>query len=211
MTQCGRSEWAARIPLCRTAMTAPHEVSYLPCKIDVICPDSPARATYHRRQSAHLVHRASHDWFEKQPGFSVERYFLHGWKHAAIHWPGLTDRPFEDIEGMPEGITPADFEAVTPGGYLPTEPGTVICPSCRLRRRHSLAWPIDAWFQITYRSQTLWAYNDESFQALKGFIAAEHRHVSDWRPWPFLMRIPSVFLTAKARPEVLKRLNALDA
>jgi hypothetical protein len=87
-----------------------------------------------------------------------------------------------------------------------TDRGALVCHACGLRRRHVLEWPREAWFQIEYRCQVLWALGRASALAL-----LEHVRSADRRrrrgPWSsMLLHVPTVFLEASAREAVAKRL-----
>jgi hypothetical protein len=89
--------------------------------------------------------------------------------------------------------------------------GSITCANCGYRRRHDLRWPEDAFFQIEYRSKTLWAFHRESAMELRAFIAAPQRVNKGYRWSKFLMHVPKEFLDAKARATVTKRLDRLLA
>ncbi len=98
--------------------------------------------------------------------------------------------------------------------------GTLYAADAAPPRRHIVQWPEDAWFQVTLKGRTLWAYDRASALELYDFLASSDRHKKIYfeakskgpQPWahnPFLNRIPGVFLTAKARPDLVRKLGKL--
>ena len=85
--------------------------------------------------------------------------------------------------------------------------GVLICPKCFLRRKHLLRWPQEAYFQIDYRDQTLWAFDRQMALDLLGFIKSDERDRHAFQYSYSLRKTPSYFLTAKGRPAIVKKLE----
>src|SRR5207302_1888960 len=96
----------------------------------------------------------------------------------------------------------------TPGNQLDWEWGVSSCSKCGYQSKHKLSWPDEAYYASDYRGQTLWAWTRGHAQALKSFVESNERN-----PWrypgyvPFLFHVPKVFLLAKNRGAVSKRLR----
>jgi hypothetical protein len=91
--------------------------------------------------------------------------------------------------------------------------GICRCPSCGLRARHRLDWPADAYFTASIRGRTLWAWNREYIVALRDFVASDTRRIAGLRynVARYVKRVPAMFLFAKHRAEVVKKLDRLLA
>ncbi len=65
--------------------------------------------------------------------------------------------------------------------------GVLVCKTCPSAQRYKLNWPEDAYFQITYKGQKLWAYNRAFAVSLLAYLESETRKkttVSDGAPEP---------------------------
>ena len=88
--------------------------------------------------------------------------------------------------------------------------GMMRCTACGHAGAHALDWPAQAWFQIEYKGQILWAKDAAMLAEIRRFIAAGAERnalgkTSEWRR--YLLRIPSVFLSAQARAPLLKKID----
>ena len=88
--------------------------------------------------------------------------------------------------------------------------GQVRCTACSHVAAHTLAWPDQAWFQVEYKGQVLWAKDQAMMIEIRRFIAAGADRnaigkTSEW--WRYLLRIPSIFLSARARDPILKKID----
>jgi hypothetical protein len=84
--------------------------------------------------------------------------------HAALFYPALHGGGVRAISGeLPPGYQASDWKH---SKYLyrshGRDLGAVVCGDCGHRAKHVLQWPDDAWYQIEYRQQTLWAFHLES-------------------------------------------------
>ena len=85
-----------------------------------------------------------------------------------------------------------------------------MCAKCGLNCKHELDWPGDAFFQIEYRNNILWAFDRDTAIVLLKYIASEDRDRHRYgHRMLFLMKVPSMFLSKKARETVVKKLSAV--
>ena len=94
-------------------------------------------------------------------------------------------------------------------GYRADDRGVIQCDGCVGRRTHVLRWPADAFYRFELRQGLLWAWSRAGAQALIDLVASEERdpaaHGVDH--FLFLRHVPTVFLGAKDREEIVKRLT----
>jgi hypothetical protein len=80
--------------------------------------------------------------------------------------------------------------------------GVVSCSGCAARYPHQLVWPRDAFYVVSTRAGTLWAWNREWLLYIRRWVA------SSKRPDGYLARhLPTAFKLAKNRAHVLKSIN----
>ena len=130
----------------------------------------------------------------------------------ALYYPHVSNA-LENIDDLPDGYTPKSWKPVI-YRYVGAkravfasidDEGVLTCKSCPAVRRYKLNWPEDAYFQITYKGQRLWAYNREFAVSLLDYLESEMRASTNSRP--FLNSVPAVFQTSKARPNVVRALK----
>lgn len=181
-----------------------------PEDIAVRCPQCGSKARFRFAIYKIAQTQADADWFRASKDFEVERIFLDGYKHKVSFFPGLRGNHPSDVAGCPEGYSDGYIEnsAMVPGGGR-SSAGTVICPACGLRRKHTLNWPSDAFFTVDYRGHVLWAFNRSHAAALLDYIRSEDRSLSgrDWQD--SLKKIPAPFKSKKARDTVVKKLEGI--
>ena len=85
------------------------------------------------------------------------------------------------------------------------------CEPCGARGKHRLKWPDDAYYLIAHRGHVLWAFNRESAMELQHYLLFTKRDVSRYLWAAFLLRIPTIFKTHKAREAIAKQLQRLLA
>lgn len=168
----------------------------------VTCPDCTACARFDSAQFVGIKTRDDQDLFKKLKGFEVCVYADGcGHKRHCVLVYGALDGIEDDL---PTGYTVEDFQPISRyylGGEDLRWRGRIICDSCGLWRKHTLDWPKDAYFTIEYKGETLWAYNRKWGAMLRDFIAEGDSNA------PMFRKIPAHFRNAKARDEVLKRLD----
>ena len=87
--------------------------------------------------------------------------------------------------------------------------GSVDCTQCGLRQFHQLKWPQDAYYQIEYKGQLLWAFQRETANELKEYILSRDRDRTKFQWQFFLLHVPTIFLKQNARDEIVKKLEKL--
>jgi len=87
--------------------------------------------------------------------------------------------------------------------------GAFSCGACYKRGEHTLNWPEDAYYSISYKGKVLWAFNYESALDLLNYIKSTDRQRTKYKWGHFLLYIPTVFKTKKARSVIVKRLSKL--
>ena len=100
------------------------------------------------------------------------------------------------------------WEPPASGGRRRDDMGACVCGYCGTRALHRLNWPQDAYFACDVRGHTLWAWTRGHAQALKSYIES-----GDRKTYPgyylFLRHIPKVFLLAKNRETVSKKIQRM--
>ena len=89
-------------------------------------------------------------------------------------------------------------------GYPLLTNGVVQCSSCHANKKHTLAWPDDAYWQWEIRGQVLWAWDKSHAERILNFVTATTRPA---RRAPDLRYIPTHFLTAKVRSEEQRKMT----
>lgn len=190
-------------------MTAPYEVNPMPAVLDVRCPRCGGPARYDHAGIACIKRRENVDFFRRSRDFSTARVDTAGGKaHVAVLWHGLNRRDAHTMPPLPGDETLDSWLRDRHTGPHP-DAGVITCPGCGLRRKHRLDWPQDAWFQIAYRGHVLWAFTRDHGLELLDYVRAQNRCRGRYRYRAFLMKVPTLFLTARARGDVAKKLEAL--
>ncbi len=114
---------------------------------------------------------------------------------------------FSTTHGLPLPVSLRQAD----GTILPDNwDGRVRCSACGHAAAHALDWPAQAWFQIEHKGQVLWAKDAATLAEIRRFIAAGAGRnalgkTSEYAR--FLLRIPSIFLSAQARVPVLRKID----
>ena len=195
-------------------MTGTYAWNPMPHRVSVRCPACAQHASFEFAETVRIKRKADIPFFEKSRLF--EYAFIEVSRagqnfNAALFYAGLHGGSTAAIRELPDGYSPEDWDH---SRYLyrswPTDRGSVVCPSCRLHRKHVLRWPEDAWFQVEYRGSTLWAFERESATVLRDHIASTERRLRRRRRWSsLLLHVPKEFLVASARATLVKRLDRL--
>ena len=90
------------------------------------------------------------------------------------------------------------------GGYALFTNGLIQCSHCHSNRKHTLNWPIDAYWQWEIQGELLWAWDTEHAQIILNFVKETSRPS---RHSPSLKYIPSHFLSAKVRELVVQKIE----
>jgi sarcosine oxidase delta subunit len=195
-------------------MTGTYDWNPMPHVVSVRCPRCSARAAFEFAEHVRIARKAEVPFFQKSKLFDYVfvkgRWHGQDW-HAAVFHAGLHGG-IGAIKALPKGYAPEDWAH---SKYFvrsqQTDRGTVVCAACGLRRKHRLAWPSDAWFQVEHRGKVLWAFDRSSANALRELIAATGARKKTRRDrWSsFLLHVPKEFLAASARDSLGKKLDRL--
>ncbi|MBR9834788.1 MAG: hypothetical protein GYB42_06280 [Alphaproteobacteria bacterium] len=184
--------------------------SVMPHCVAVTCPECAGEAAFEFAECVRIKTNDDLHWFEKSKHFDCLKEAASDgqYYHAAIYYHRLMGNTLPIISDLPRGYKIEDW-AHSEHKFRPLSDwrGTLVCESCGKRSKHTLDWPREAYFQIEYRNQNLWAFDRASTAELIDYICASHRRADDFIYWPFLMKIPHVFLTRQARETVVKRLR----
>lgn len=195
-------------------MTEPYERNPMAAVLDVVCPSCGAQARFQFALSAVIHGTAARDWFASQKGFEIHKVGDGAGQVQvqALYYPGLHGDRLTQIADWPDGHSAQAFNAPQ-GPYRTRGPniGVVVCGTCDARRKHQLRWPGDAFFTVDHLGHTLWAFNRDHLQSMRDYLASEDRDRSKHAYPLALMKIPGVFLTAKARDALVKKLDKLLA
>jgi hypothetical protein len=193
-------------------MTAPYEWYPLPHTLDVRCSRCEQRAYFEFAELVRIKEKKDVQFFKESDQFE---YLLcqdscgHKW-HGALFFPGLHGRTIDTIRNLPAGYAPSDWahsRYLSNRSDLPL--GSIDCEQCGLRQSHHLKWPQDAYYQIEYKRQILWAFHRETAIELKEYILSKDRDRAKFQWQYFLLHIPTIFLQHNARDEIVKKLEKL--
>ena len=189
----------------------------MPNIVSVKCPHCSCHSEFSFSKSI-IPKKIDRAYFEKSRSFKTEKVLSDtGWKYLAWYDPGLGKRNIDVIHDLPVGVKAEDFK---PNNFYVRHNlsrGVVVCHSCSLRKLHTLTWPDDAFFEVDYKGETLWAFNREMALTILNYLQSSDRkkrivsttgHVSQ-HSW--LRKIPTVFQTKKARREVVTKLRKVLA
>jgi hypothetical protein len=182
----------------------------MPHEVAVACPDCGKEAVFETATWVGIALKKDVPFFKKNRVFE----YVHdpsptGISHWAVYFPGLHGRGVEPIRDLPEGYSPQDWARPKYSSrYSPGRPGTIRC-ACGLLRKHNLDWPAKAFYQVDIRARTLWAYNRACAVELQEFIQSTDREQKRFKSMLALDVVPTHFLTAKVRAEIVKKLGAI--
>lgn len=118
---------------------------------------------------------------------------------------------FESLYGdLPLPVMLADGKTGTKLSWA----GRLSCLACGLNRTHEVNWPHEAFFQLEYRGETLWAFDRAMMVDICAYLTAGVDRDAVRRNSPYatrLMRLPKAFLAAKARETLAAKIEALLA
>ena len=158
--------------------------------------------------------------FEKSKDFEVIRVFDNGYKSVVVFFRGLGNS-LDTTKNLPEDWSKERFVSQHADLYRADEHqrnetkglGTLVCQACGYRRKHNLKWPEDAWYIVEYRGRSLWASNLREAHKLLDFIKSKDRlkrvEIDSNFQDRYLRKIPTHFLTAKARGTIVRKLEAM--
>lgn len=195
-------------------MTGPYEWNPMPHRVDVTCPTCRTGAEFEFAEVVRIKLKADVEFFRTCSSFEYQQFqdsCGHYW-HGAVFFEGLHGSPHKAIHELPPGYSAEDWQH---SKYLRSSRscglGSVRCAQCGLRGTHRLDWPNNAYYSIAYRGQVLWAFHRESALELQHYLLSTKRDVSQYRWASFLLHVPTIFKTHKARAAVAKQLQRLLA
>lgn len=195
-------------------MTGLYDWNPMPHSVNVRCPACRSLAVFEFAEIARIKLVKDIGFFQKSDAFDYQIFEDSNgsrW-HGAIFYHSLRAKPSFALRDLPDGYSPETWEH---SQYLyrshGLDWGAVVCGSCGYRKKHHLSWPGDAYFQVEYKSNVLWAFDRESATALLDYICSETRETSHSKWAAFLRHIPSLFLKKGARGTVSKNLKKLLA
>jgi hypothetical protein len=193
-------------------MTAPYEWNPMPHTLDVKCPRCAQQAYFEFAEVVRIKEKKDVQFFKDSDQFEYllcQNRLGHKW-HAALFFPGLHGRTVNTIRELPDGYAPSEWAH---SKYLyrssNRDVGSVDCSQCGLRQIHHLKWPQDAYYQIEYKGQILWAFDRETANELKEYILSKDRDRAKFQWQFFLLHVPAIFLKQNAREEIVKKLEKL--
>ena len=193
-------------------MTEAYEWNPMPHCLAVVCPDCGSEARFEFAEVVRIKLRKDVGYFEQSKDFEVARTtdYGGGYCNVAIYFHGLKQSGLSALQDLPEGYEPKDWEH---SQYLlrstAQDLGAIVCTSCGMRRKHVLNWPGDAYFKIDHKQGVLWAFDREHASELLRYVRSADRDRGNFRYRASLMKVPTRFLTAKARDSVAKALDRI--
>ncbi|MEO8289252.1 MAG: hypothetical protein ABI670_22830 [Chloroflexota bacterium] len=86
--------------------------------------------------------------------------------------------------------------------------GVVRCAVCHHIGLHEISWPNDAYYRWDIRGNTLWACNREHAEAILSFLSSKERDETRYPGFEkSLRKLPTEFITAKVRDDVVKAIT----
>ena len=192
----------------RGAIMRPYQSGAIPDILAVKCPRCESQAIFIFATFGEIKTKEHISYFKKSRQLDYRRLqdCYGGHRNFAVYYPNL--RGF--IKNLP-----ADYSSTYWNHPLNlirqhnSTNGTIYCLKCRLRRKHRLKWPDEAFYQINYKGKNLWAFDRETSVLLLEFVKAKDRDYSKSKFCRFLFKIPAHFLHRKARSTVVKKLHDL--
>lgn len=186
----------------------------MPHILDIICPLCGGLARFEFGEIIRIRERKDIPFFQTSDQFEY-RVFIDNrgqrW-HGAIYYAGLHGGTVEVIRNLPEGYSSSDWQHSKYLRWALTHSfGAYACHNCHEVRRHNLEWPKDAYFQINYRGEVLWAFHREATACLRDYIASKLRNPESYKWSRMLLHVPTKFLVQNARDTVIKRLDQVLA
>jgi hypothetical protein len=193
-------------------MTGTYDWNPMPHKLDIKCPACSQRAEFEFAEVCRIKLNTDVDFFKNSTSFEYRKLqdsCGHYW-HGALYYAGLHGDPCDTVNNLPMGYKPSDWQH---SEYLyrsqSLEIGSVRCEHCHLRKKHSLKWPDDAYFSIAHRNKVLWAFHRDSAYDLNDYLLSKSRDPSKYRWRSFLLHVPTIFKTEKARVAISKQFMRL--
>lgn len=195
-------------------MTGLYEWNPMPYKVAIKCPRCGSYALFEFAEIVQIKLKKDIEHFQLSDQFDYHFFQDRSGQrwHAAVFYPGLHGGSTKSISSLPEGYAP---ELWNHSRYLTEHHdipwGSFICTSCNKQSKHVLQWPEDAFYLVSHKGQSLWAFDRESAVELRDFIQSTSRNENDFRWERFLRHVPTVFKHQKNRDRIVKQIDKLLA
>lgn len=195
-------------------MTGAYDCNPMPYKVDIKCPSCGEHAFFEFAEVVKIALKEDVPFFKESDLFE---YYLfkdscgHKW-HGAVYYANLHGDSTQAIHELPDGYKPEDWShskqlTRSHGSDL----GAFSCSHCHTRKPYILQWPDDAFYSISIKGESLWAFNRESAIELRDYIASNERKTNNYRWARFLLHIPTIFKKQNVRDNVVKKINKVLA
>ena len=196
-----------------------HLKSPMPPVVSVICSNCGEYAEFEHATIQTIKKNSDVDFFKKSSFFEFQD--AQGLPGYAIYYPRL-GRNLENLENLPDGYEKKAWSHNQYWRHRSGDMGVIQCNSCSKRRKHNLKWPDDAYFKVDYKDDWLWAFDRKTARLLLDYISSGDRnktitgytdaktHKIEIKGYhSFLLKIPEIFQTKKARPKLVKKLTKI--
>lgn len=122
-------------------------------------------------------------------------------------------RPVPGAPDLRDMVLPGTYGYATSAFRLSGSEAVLCCTRCGAVQTRAVSLPEECFYQVEYRGKMLHAGSRSAAEELLAFIEGDDRRRKAWRDYSlpgsgsFLSRIPTHFLTAKARDTLVKRLR----
>ena len=184
--------------------------------LDVNCPDCGKPSSFTFAPYVRVETNTDKTYFENSKDFKLVEWRSSGrsfrFLRFALYYPCVSN-DLRNIKDLPDSYTANSwrpvrytYQGLKKAAFNSVEnEGVLSCAACPIVRRYILNWPDDAYFQISYKGEILWAYNRDFALSLLDYLSSDLR--GNTRSNPFLNSVPTVFQTAKARSVVVRDLK----
>lgn len=176
-----------------------------PKDICITCPRCQKEAQFQFASVSYVEKKQHRAFFEQHPAFETALlYDAHAYKHkfCAIFYPALHTHPEQYLAEIPTDVRGLNWST----SWLLPKHGVVRCSFCLSKLKYQLNWPQDAYYQIEYKGQVLWAFHRDAFVSMYDYIQSKLRDRKKSGHIIYLLHIPSHFLTQHARAEIIKKM-----
>lgn len=189
-------------------MTSVYDWFSLPNQVAIRCPNCEREATFCFDSVVKISLKKDIHYFQESPHFRYEkRKDSIGCTYHAALFNTLNRNDLLQHIDLPDGYS-TDMWLRHAHNTKKDKTGVSHCSHCMTQTGHELDWHNDAFFQITIKHHTLWAYNRANCHDLMSFLASHERKESNFPASnAFLRHIPTFFKDAKNREEAVKKLT----
>lgn len=191
-------------------MTMPYEDNPMPNEVAVTCASCGEEALFAFMECIKIKLNQDINYFKQSKIFDYKKTIYDGVGiNLACYYHRLDQNSFPEIDDLPEGYFSSDWgQKYSYRDMFNFKHGAMVCSSCGVRRKHDLSWPNEAYFSIDYKGNYLWAYDRSHAVELLDYIASKDRDRSKYKHRSFLLHLPAIFQTHKARDYIIKHMSA---